>query len=119
MADISPDKSKNLKKSAQYFTKLYTELNLDKYKLQKDKKLFELISFQNMHDADLAYHDVYVKCAASAWSKQSLLRCLEQELTLAIKNPAAFNADIYKQHFTIAVIEVIRQLQKGLVDHLF
>jgi len=119
MADIPTDKSKILKKSVQHFTKLYTELNLDKYKLDKHKKLFELISFQNMHDADLAYYDVYVKCAASAWSKQSLIHCLEQELTSVIKNPAAFNADIYKQHFTIAVNEVMQQLQKGSVDHLF
>lgn len=49
-------------KASEYFIKLYQELDIGKYKLEKYGELFMLGSFQAMHDADLAYNDIYCKC---------------------------------------------------------
>ena len=68
--------NRDQKKAADYFTKMHVELDLEKYKLDKYQELFKLSSFQAMHDADLAYHQVYCKCAVDAHSKEGVLNCL-------------------------------------------
>jgi hypothetical protein len=104
---------------ADYFLKLHNELDIEKYKLAKYKELFKLSSFQNMHDADLAYHKVYRKCAESARTKESLLNCLQQEERLIISHPQAFNADVYRNNALKAIKDIIQQLNNGTLDYLF
>lgn len=112
-------KKKDPQKASRHFTRLCTELNIEKYQSSGYNKLFELVSFQNMHDADLAYHYIYRKCAENAWSKQSILDCLEQERKIVLKDPAAFNADKYAQTIGRAAKEIQEQLLKGDLDFLF
>src|SRR5665213_1022616 len=100
--------NKDQKKAANYFTKMHSELDLEKYKLDKYQELFKLSSFQAMHDADLAYHHIYSKCAVGAHSKESVLNCLAQEERFLTRHPNAFNADNYRLH-TLKAINEIRQ----------
>ena len=111
--------NKNSHKATAYFSKMHAELDLEKYKLDKYKELFNLTSFQNMHDADLAYHNIYCKCAENARTKESLLNCLEQEERLLIKHPNAFNPDTYQTHTLNAINEIKQLLKNGSMDHLY
>ena len=117
--DTLHTRTKSSKKSSDYFLKLHTELDIEKYRLAKYQELFKLSSFQNMHDADLAYHKVYQQCAQNAWTKESLLHCLEEEERFTIKHPEAFDPDIYKQHALTAIKEIKHQLKSGVLDYLF
>lgn len=110
---------KDTKKCADYFLKLHSELDLEKYKLHKYKELFKLSSFQNMHDADLAYHKIYRKCAENAYTKESLRHCLEEEERFMEKHPDAFDGDIYKQHALQVIHEIKHQLDSGILDYLY
>lgn len=112
-----PDKV--LKKAADYFLKMYSELDLEKYKLDKYQELFKLSSFRAMHDADLAYHSIYYKCAGNACSKQNLLNCLDQEERFLTKNPEAYNQDTYRRHALCAIVEIKEHLKNGDLDHLY
>ena len=63
MTIFAPRPHKTLNKASDYFLKLQQELDIEKYKLDKYKDLFMLGSFQAMHDADLAYNDIYLQNA--------------------------------------------------------
>jgi len=106
-------------KASEYFIKLSAELDIEKYKLQKYKELFMLASFQVMHDADLAYNDIYTKCSKNASSKDSLLSCLEQEEQLSYKNPDCFDSNAYRQSLLKVASEIKHQLVSGSLDFLF
>jgi hypothetical protein len=110
---------KSLHKASEHFLKMFNDLDLDKYKLDRYQELFKLASFRNMHDADLAYHDVYAKCAKNADTRQSLLNCLDQEKKLLLKHPKAFDSDIYRLHVHKAINDISRQLDGGALDHLY
>lgn len=110
---------KNSEKAAAYFSKMHSELNIEKYKLDKYRELFALASFQNMHDADLAYFYIYHKCADNAQSKKHLLHCLEQEEKLLITHPDAIDADTYHLHTLNAINDIKQQIKSGLIDHLY
>ncbi len=111
--------NKDFHKASTYFSKMYAELDLEKYKLAKYQELFKLSSFQAMHDADLAYHNIYRRCAENANSKENLLNCLEQEERFLTQHPNAFNADTYRQHTLKAIIEIREHLKSGALDYLY
>lgn len=111
--------TKEMKKASDYFSKINAEIDLEKYKLDKYKELFKLSSFQAMHDADLAYHTIYQKCAANARSKQELLNCLEQEEKFLSMHQNAFNADTYRMHSLKAINEIREHLKSGSLDYLY
>lgn len=111
--------NKELKKASDYFSKINSEIDLEKYKLEKYQELFKLSSFQAMHDADLAYHVIYQKCAANAQSKKSLLDCLEQEEKFLSLHERAFNADTYRMHSLKAINEIREHLKSGSLDYLY
>ncbi|HTD99223.1 MAG TPA: hypothetical protein VK668_08030 [Mucilaginibacter sp.] len=117
--DILNTTTKSSKKSSVFFLKLHSELDLEKYKLAKYQELFKLSSFQSMHDADLAYHKIYRKCAENSWTKETLLHCLEEEEKFIIKHPDAFDADTFKQHTLNAIKEIKHQLKSGALDYLY
>ncbi len=109
---------KDMRKASDYFLKMHSELDLEKYKLPKYQELFQLSSFQAMHDADLAYHNVYRRCADCASSKQSLLACLDEEEKLMIRHPRAFNGETYRLHALKAIAEIREHLKSGNLDYL-
>jgi len=119
MTTFTSRPNKDQKKASDYFSKMYDELDLEKYKLAKYEELFKLSSFQAMHDADLAYHNIYRKCAEGAHSKESVLNCLEQEERFLTMHPNAFNADSYRLHALKAINELRQHLLDGSLDHLF
>ncbi|MFI5162616.1 MAG: hypothetical protein ACHQHN_15160 [Sphingobacteriales bacterium] len=119
MATFSTRTNKSINRGLEYFSKLYNELDIEKYKLEKYKELFMLGSFKAMHDADLAYNEIYHKCAQNAWSKESLLRCLEEEEQLSFKHPESFDNFTYRYHVLKAITEIRLQLQSGNLDHLY
>jgi hypothetical protein len=106
-------------KASEYFLKLQMEVDIDKYKLDKYEELFMLGSFQAMHDADLAYHDVYRKCAQHGHSKDSLLSCLDQEEKLSIKHPDCFDHHTYRLNVMKAIAELKVHILSGKLDHLY
>ena len=111
--------NKDLKKATDYFLKMYSDLDLEKYKLDKYQDLFRLSSFQAMHDADLAYHSIYQKCAKYSQSKHILLHCLDEEEKFVTKHPEAFNQDTYRRHSINAINEIRDHLKNGDLDHLY
>jgi hypothetical protein len=119
MTTFSTRTNKDLKKVPNYFSMMRSELDLDKYKLAKYQELFKLASFQNMHDADLAYYNVYKKCAENAGTKESLIYFLEQEEKLFANHRDAFNPDVYNMHTLKAISEIKHQLKNGVLDHLY
>ena len=119
MTTFSTRTNKGMYKGPEHFSKLYNELDIDKYKLDKYKELFMLGSFQAMHDADLAYNEIYHKCAQNARSKESLLRCLEEEEQLSIKHPQSFDDFTYRYHLLKAIAEIREQLRSGALDYLY
>ncbi|MGZ3763586.1 MAG: hypothetical protein ACXVB0_21400 [Mucilaginibacter sp.] len=119
MSTFAPRPAKDLKKAASYFLKMYNELDLEKYKLAKYQELFKLSSFQNMHDADLAYYTVYNRCAENAQSKESLLNCLAQEEKFSTKHPDAFSAEVYREQMLKAIKEITHQIKTGNLDYLY
>jgi hypothetical protein len=119
MTTFTARANKDSKKAAHYFLKMYAELDIEKYKLDKYQDLFKLSSFQVMHDADLAYHNIYRKCAESAHSKEDLLNCLDQEERFLINHPDAFNFDTYRKHSLSAIGEIREHLKSGDLDHLY
>ena len=112
-------RNKDSKRAPEYFSRLHSELNMGKYRMAKYQEFIKLASFQNMHDADLAYHKVYHQCAENAHSKVGLLSCLEQESKLLTQHPDAFDHDIYKKHTLNAINEIKQQLRNGALDYLF
>ena len=108
-----------LNKAAEYFLKLQLELDIDKYKLEKYEELFMLGSFQAMHDADLAYNDIYFKCAQNGHSKESLLWSLEQEEKLSMKHPDCFDNNTYRTNVIKAIAEVKMHILGGDLDYLY
>jgi hypothetical protein len=76
-------------------------------------------SFQAMHDADLAYDEIYRKCAQNATTKESLFRCLEQEEQLSIKHPESFDDLTYRRHLLKAIAEIRQHLKSGTLDYLY
>jgi len=102
-----------------YFSKMHSELDLEKYKLEKYQELIKLTSFQNMHDTDLAYHQIYNTCAQNAATKQALLSCLDQEEKLLTAHPNAFDHDIYRKQALKLIGELKHQLNAGTLDYLF
>ena len=119
MTTFATRPNKDLRKATQYFLKMNSELDLEKYKLAKYQELFKMTSFQAMHDADLAYHNIYHKCAESSYSKDGLLDCLAQEERFLTKHPEAFNHDNYRKHALSAISEIREHLNTGKLDHLF
>jgi hypothetical protein len=119
MATFSTRTNKSMHKGSEYFLKLHNELDIDKYNLEKYKELFMLGSFQAMHDADLAYNEIYHKCAQNAWSKESLLLCLDQEEHLSIKHPQSFDDFTYHNHLLKAIAEIRQQIKSGGLDYLY
>ena len=111
--------NKDSKRAPEYFSRLHSELDMGKYSLPKYQEFINLASFQNMHDADLAYHEVYHQCAENAHSKAGLLSGLEQESKLLTQHPNAFDHDIYKKHTLNAIDEIKHQLHNGALDYLF
>ena len=111
--------NKELNKASDYFSKIQSDIDLEKYKLDKYQELFKLSSFQAMHDADLAYHAIYCKCAANAQSKEGLLNCLEQEERFLSLHQNAFSADTYRLHALKAIGEVREHLKSGSLDYLY
>jgi hypothetical protein len=119
MTTFAAKPTKDLKKASDYFLKMYSGIDLEKYKLDKYQELFKLSSFQAMHDADLAYHSIYHRCADNARSKESLKNCLEQEEKFLTKHPNAFNAETYRMHAFKAINEIKEHLKSGNLDHLY
>lgn len=119
MPTFSSPATRGAQKATDYFSKMYKELDLDKYKLVKYHELFRLTSFQAMHDSDLAYCTIYQKCACNAHSKQALLNCLADEERYATKHSEAFNDDIYRRHALNAINEIREHLNNGDLNHLY
>ena len=119
MTLFAPRTHSTLNKASEYFLKLQGELDFDKYKLEKYGELFMLGSFQAMHDADLAYNDIYFKCSQSAQSKENLLWCLEQEGKLLIKHPDCFDGDTYRINVIKAISEIKIHVLSGDLDYLY
>jgi hypothetical protein len=119
MATFTSHTALESKKASGYFSKMHNELDLEKYKLAKYQELFQLSSFQNMHDADLAYFEVYSKCAKNSQTREKLIDCLNLEERLTIKHPNAFNSDVYKQHVLKAIYDIKHQLNTGALDYLY
>jgi hypothetical protein len=111
--------SKNPEKAAEYFSKLRSGYDMGKYKMVRYSELFHLSSFQSMHDADLAYHEIYSRCETNARSKETLLTCLDQEETLSVKHPDSFDNIHYRQNVLRAIAELRQQINSGSLDHLF
>lgn len=111
--------NKEPQRASGYFSKMHSELDLEKYKLEKYQELIKLASFQNMHDTDLAYYHIYNTCAKNAATRQCLLNCLEQEEKLLTKHPDAFNHNAYKQCALKLISELKHQLNTGALDYLF
>jgi hypothetical protein len=119
MTTFLTQQDKNSTKASEYFLRLYRELDMEKYKLDKYKELFVLASFQVMHDADLAYHEVYHKCAQNAWPKKSLLDCLEQQEKYPVSHPECFSGTTFRQHMLKVINEIRKQLKSGALDYLY
>ncbi|HVW14091.1 MAG TPA: hypothetical protein VHB54_09720 [Mucilaginibacter sp.] len=119
MATFNLKPHRALHKAAEYFRKLDEELDLEKYKLDKYKELFMLASFQTMHDADMAYHYVYQRCALNSSSKETLLCCLEAEARSGLSEPGCFDRNVYRQHVLKAISEIRKQLTSGVLDYLY
>jgi hypothetical protein len=119
MTTFAARQNTGLTKASDYFSKMYSDLDLEKYKLDKYQDLFRLSSFQAMHDADLAYHSIYRKCSENANSKQSLLNCLDQEERFLPTNHQAFNQDTYRRHALNAISEIRDHLKNGDLNHLY
>ena len=119
MTTFAPRQNKGSQKAFLYFSKMRADLDLEKYQLPKYQDLFLLSSFKSMHDADLAYHNIYDKCAENSHSKEQLLNCLQQEEKFSIKHPKAFDADNYRRHSLNAISELQQQLTSGAFDHLY
>jgi hypothetical protein len=119
MTLFTPRINSTLNKASAYFIKLYQELDIDKYKLEKYRELFMMGSFQVMHDADLAYNDIYFKCARNAQSKESLLWCLEQEKKLSIRHPDCFDNHTYRLNIIKAIAEIKMHILGGDLDYLY
>jgi hypothetical protein len=119
MTTFSTWVNKSMNKGPEYFSKLYRELDMDKYKLEKYKELFMLASFQGMYDADLAYSEIYLKCSQNVGSKESLLNCLDQEEKLLIRHPECFDQFIYRQNVLKAIAEIRFQVLTGALDHCY
>jgi hypothetical protein len=119
MAVFMPRTNKNSSKASEYFIKLYTELDMDKYNFQKYKDLFMLSSFQAMHDTDLAYYDIYFKCAQNAHSKDGVLGCLANEEQFTFKHPDCFDNAMYRRKMIEAIAVIRRQVTSGSLDYLF
>ena len=119
MTLFAPRTHSTLNKASEYFLKLQRELDIGKYKLEKYGELFMLGSFQAMHDADLAYNDIYFKCSQNAQSKENLLWCLEQEEKLSIKHPDCFDNNTYRLNIVKAVAEVKMHILSGDLDYLY
>lgn len=111
--------NKESKRAAGFFLRMRDELDLEKYKLEKYQELLKLASFQNMHDTDLAYQNIYSVCAKYAATKQGLLNCLQEEANLLTVHPDAFNHDAYKQQALKLINEIRQQLTAGNLDYLF
>jgi hypothetical protein len=114
-----PRTHNTLNKASEYFQKLQRELDVEKYKLEKYRELFMLGSFQAMHDADLAYNDIYFKCAQNGHSKENLMWCLEQEEKLSIKHPDCFDNNTYRLNIIKAIAEIKMHILNGELDYLY
>jgi hypothetical protein len=119
MTTFAPRQNKDSKKASLYFSKMRADLDIEKYQLAKYQDLFLLSSFKAMHDADLAYHHIYDKCAENSKTKEHLLDCLQQEEKFSSKHPKAFDADNYRRHTLNAITEIRNQLSSGAFDHLY
>lgn len=119
MTLFAPRTYNTLNKASKYFLKLQQELDIGKYKREKYGDLFMLGSFQAMHDADVAYNDIYFKCSQNAQSKESLLWCLEQEGKLSIRHPDCFDNNTYRQNIVKAIAEVKMHILNGDLDYLY
>ena len=119
MTTFIPRTNRHSMKASEYFIKLSAELDMEKYKLQKYNELFMLSSCQVMHDSDLAYNDIYIKCSQNASSKDSLLSCLDQEEQLSYKHPDCFDNNTYRQNLLKVSSEIKHQLASGSLDFLF
>jgi len=119
MTSFTTRSNRDLRKASEYFKKMHSELGIEKYKLPKYQELFNLASFQAMHDADLAYYIVYQKCSEHSASKEDLLNCLEQEEIFLSKHPDAFNQAIFRKHALNAISEVKEHLETGQLDYLY
>ena len=119
MTIFAPRPGKTLNRSSDYFLKLQQELDIEKYKMDKYKELFMLGSFQAMHDADLAYHTIYRKCAQNSQTKANLLLCLIEEEKLPVSNPECFDGDIYRKSMMKAIMEVKMHILAGELDYLY
>ena len=119
MATFIPRVNKSSMKASEYFIKLSAELDMEKYKLHKYKELFTLASFQVMHDTDLAYNHIYLKCSQNAVYKESLLNCLDQEEKLSYKHPDNFDNVTYRKNLLRASSEIRYQISSGSLDFLF
>jgi hypothetical protein len=119
MSSYTARSNKTISKASDYFLKMYSELDLQKYKLAKYQELFKMSSFRAMHDADLAYYNVYSRCAENAGSKENLLYCLDQEERFLTQHPEAFDAGTYRMHLLKAINEIREHLKNGSLDHLY
>ena len=119
MTTFLPRPEKALNKASQHFLKLQQDLDIEKYKLEKYKELFTLGSFQAMHDADLAYNEIYIRCSQNAQSKASLLLCLHEEQRFPISHPECFDGNIYRQNILKAITEIRTHILAGDLDYLY
>lgn len=119
MTIFAPRPNKTLNRASEYFIRLQLELDIEKYKLDKYKDLFMLGSFQAMHDADLAYHTIYQKCAQNSQTKSSLLLCLHEEEKLPISHPECFDSSVYRSSILKAIAEVKMHILAGELDYLY
>src|SRR3569833_1712197 len=113
MTSFTTRSNRDLKKASEYFQRMHSELGIEKYKLAKYQELFNLASFQAMHDADLAYYSVYQKCSEHANSKEDLLNCLVQEEIFLSKHPETKNQTKKQKHALNAISEVREHLETG------
>ncbi len=114
-----PRTNKKSVRASEYFIKLSTELDMEKYDLPKYKELFLLASFQSMHDTDLAYFVIYQKCSENAHSKEQLLGCLAEEERFNFKHSKCFNELNFRSSLLKAITEIKHQLYTGQLDYLF
>jgi hypothetical protein len=73
-----------------FFIRLFEKKNPERYAYKPKNELFD-----NLHDIELAYQDLYRTCAENAWTKERLLNALENIISSDSINNKAKDSEKY------------------------
>lgn len=119
MNTFVPDSDKVLKNATHFFSMRCREVDLEKYSDKEYCNLLDESIIEAMYDSDLAYYNVYAKCADNSSSKDQLLNYLKIEEQFVPNHPNAFNNEAYRLNTVKAVSEIKHHLNNGDLDYLF